>query len=75
MTTYIIVAGENYLHGSFEVKGELMFDHLLTFMIFLDEAGHWSYAANSYKKQLMLDYVVAANGKPAACKQVIWHHQ
>jgi hypothetical protein len=26
MTTYIIVAGENYLHGSFEVKGELMFD-------------------------------------------------
>jgi hypothetical protein len=26
MTTYIIVAGENYLHGSFEVKGEIMFD-------------------------------------------------
>jgi ABC-type microcin C transport system permease subunit YejB len=38
-------------------------------------AEHWSYAANSYKKQLMLDYVVAAYGKPAACKQVIWHHE
>ncbi|KAJ6745220.1 3-HYDROXYISOBUTYRYL-COA HYDROLASE-RELATED [Salix koriyanagi] len=27
-------------------------------------AGHWSYAASSYKKNLFLDYVVATYGKP-----------
>ncbi|CAK7340942.1 unnamed protein product [Dovyalis caffra] len=27
-------------------------------------AGHWSYAAISYKKQIMLDYLVATYGKP-----------
>ncbi|KAJ6383172.1 hypothetical protein OIU77_031572 [Salix suchowensis] len=27
-------------------------------------AGHWSYAASSYKKQVVLDYIVATYGKP-----------
>jgi 3-hydroxyisobutyryl-CoA hydrolase len=30
----------------------------------LDEAGHWSYGINFYKKQIMLDYLVATYGKP-----------
>ncbi|KAL9338587.1 hypothetical protein Peur_067604 [Populus x canadensis] len=27
-------------------------------------AGHWSYGTNFYKKQIMLDYLVATHGKP-----------
>jgi hypothetical protein len=37
--------------------------------IFLDEAGHWSYGANTYKKNLILDYAVATYGKPVVCIQ------
>ncbi|KAF9660602.1 hypothetical protein SADUNF_SadunfUnG0006200 [Salix dunnii] len=55
------VAGENHLLRKFKVIGKCLIPLMF---ISLDEAGHWSYGTNFYKKQVMLDYLVATYGKP-----------
>ncbi|CAK7354280.1 unnamed protein product [Dovyalis caffra] len=62
LASYIcMVAGENLLPRKFEVIGKC---RMPLMFIFLDEAGHWSYGTNFYKKQVILDYLVATYRKP-----------
>ena len=57
-----LVAGENHLPRKFnKIIGKCLMPLMF---ISLDEAGHWSYGTNFYKKQAMLDYLVATYGKP-----------
>uniref|UniRef100_A0A6N2KEC6 3-hydroxyisobutyryl-CoA hydrolase n=1 Tax=Salix viminalis TaxID=40686 RepID=A0A6N2KEC6_SALVM len=57
-----LVAGENHLLRKFNnIIGKCLMPLMF---ISLDEAGHWSYGTNFYKKQAMLDYLVATYGKP-----------